>query len=399
MAADAATQDKRKRLDPRLKILYLVATGVALFAISAPRVLFALLVLQIVLWFGSRYPASELRRPLRRVLPFAGLLVVTALLFGWMWPDPPASPGEALTAALRDSLVQSLRLLAIVLASSLVQRGRGGQDFIEGLTRLGLPLGLGVALETTLSLVTGVGGDRSRKEKGTGKGTGGGEGKGRRVLRQVLRGEIGFLVEGVQDGIQRARSRMEPFRERLGGARLDDLAVISAVALLSVAIRFLRIAPGLPIAPGHKGVVLIPLYCVAGALTRSPWGATQAGAVMGIIAFLMGDGKFGIFEILKFLTPGLVVDGLLPRLERRGEVGKLGYGALGLLAAVARFSTIVAVVLFVGAPPGLFAILAPIGITHAIFGALSGLVTGKLLRAIRATPLAQAPGADTPDHP
>ncbi len=403
VSAGEAPQRERAALDPRLKVLYLVATGIALFALSSLGILLGLLALQVLLWVASGYPLRDLARPLRRLLPLAALLVISAVVFASWGAGAPAHAGEARNAALHDGLAQALRLIAIVVASSLIQRGHGGQDFIAGVTRLGLPLFLGVAIEATLSLVAGSG---ARSGRGTGRGGGrgrdggGGDGardglQGRRVLRQVLRGDIGFLVQGFHEAIRRTRLRMEPFRDRLGSARLDDLAVISAVAVLSATIRFVQIAPGLPIAPGHKGVVLIPLFILAGALTHSPWGATQAGAVMGIIAFLMGDGRFGIFEVFKYITPGLVVDGLLPLVERNGNPGRLRYCALGLLVAVSRFSTIVAVALFVGAPAGFLALLAPIGIAHAVFGALSGLVTLPLLRALRGT--GRPPGPEPGD--
>lgn len=350
--------------DSRLRILYLLAIGLVVFVASSPVVLLGLSILQPLLWWRSGYPLLELRRPLRRLLPFAGLLLGFAALFG-----------HDRGALLRDGLAPALRLLVMVLASQWVQRTVTGEELVRGLTRLGFPLAAAVALENTLALITG-------SEASDGRG---GLRLGRRVLVQAVRGEVGFLVEALRGAVARARVRMEPFRERLGSTRLDDLAVVCGVALVSAAVRFLRIAPGLPIAPGHKTVVLIPLYVVAAALTGSRWGATQAGTVMGLTALLMGDGRFGILELPKYLAPGLVVDALLPRLAPSGNAGWARYALLGLLAGLARFSTMLVVALFVGAPAGLFVALAPVGIAHAVFGAVSGFVTVPLVKALGST--------------
>jgi len=62
-------------------------------------------------------------------------------------------------------------------------------------------------------------------------------------------------------------------------------------------------------------------------LTRMRWGATLTGATMGTIAFLMGDGKYGVFEILKHVAPGVVVDLLLPVFRRGGASRASSAGA------------------------------------------------------------------------
>src|SRR5260370_7416521 len=68
---------------------------------------------------------------------------------------------------------------------------------------------------------------------------------------------------------------------------------------------------------------------------------------MGVIAFLQGDGRFGVLEILKHVTPGLVID-LADPFVRRLPAWALGYSILGLAAAVARTTTEFAVVFLLG---------------------------------------------------
>ena len=85
---------------------------------------------------------------------------------------------------------------------------------------------------------------------------------------------------------------------------IHDAAVISGVAAVMVSLRWFKTLPGLPFAPGHKNAVLLPLYIIASEMTHSRFGATVAGLTMGIIGFLSGDGRYGIFEVFKHAAPG-----------------------------------------------------------------------------------------------
>jgi hypothetical protein len=161
------------------------------------------------------------------------------------------------------------------------------------------------------------------------------------------------------------------------------VAVVAGLALTMLGIKALKLLPGLPFAPGHKGVLLIPLFIAAGLMTRSRAGATLTGLTMGTVAFLLGDGRYGIFEIAKHVAPGVLVDLLLP-LMRAGERrrGVVAWALFGLVVALGRFATVTVIALAVQAPALVYAVLIPGLIVHTIFGILSGLVTAPLIRAI-----------------
>jgi hypothetical protein len=144
-------------------------------------------------------------------------------------------------------------------------------------------------------------------------------------------------------------------------------------------VKVLKILPGLPFAPGHKVVLLFPLYVLASRLTYSRWGATAAGSIMGVIAFLQGDGRFGILEILKHITPGLVIDIGEP-LVRRLPSWAFGYCLLGLAAAVGRISTDLVLVVLLGARAEVYLFPAAVLVPTLIAGLLSGFVTTYVLR-------------------
>jgi hypothetical protein len=229
------------------------------------------------------------------------------------------------------------------------------------------------------------GGGRGRgRGKGGGGGRGGGEGGGagkEKVFRyrQLMRGDLSMVTDKVEQLFAQARERAVGLG--LAPSAASDLTAIVALTVLAMSLRFLRVAPGLPVAPGHKGILLIPLYILAHDLTRSRWGSTQYGLVMGVTSFLLGMGKFGPFDILRHLTPGLFVDLVLPAVSKVvRRPGPWSYALVGMGAAATRISTIAAVALAVQAPPIFYAVLLPTVIAHLTFGFLSGFVTHHLLR-------------------
>src|SRR5262249_39565372 len=150
-------------------------------------------------------------------------------------------------------------------------------------------------------------------------------------------------------------------------------------------IKALKLLPNIPFAPGHKLVLLTPLYVVASLKTRTRFGATLTGLVMGTVAFLLGDGRYGIFEILKHVAPGILCDLFVPLLARRRPKTRGGsalvWSIAGGIMGVGRFATIFTVTLTVQAPAVAWAFLVPGLIIHTTFGVLSGLVSAPLIRA------------------
>ncbi len=164
---------------------------------------------------------------------------------------------------------------------------------------------------------------------------------------------------------------------------MRDVGIIAGVSLTMLGIKALKILPGIPFAPGYKIVVLTPLYIVASLLTRSRVGGTITGLVMGSVAFLMGDGKYGVFEIAKHVTPGIVCDLMVPLLVRDGRMpGGIGWSLFGGFIGAARFATIFLIVLLVQAPKVAWALLLPGLTVHVIFGVASGWVSYHVVRAV-----------------
>ena len=115
---------------------------------------------------------------------------------------------------------------------------------------------------------------------------------------------------------------------------------------------------------------------------------------MGSVAFLLGDGRYGIFEILKHITPGLVCDLFVPlmvRLHGTKQPGPLAWSILGGMMGLGRFATIFTITLAVQAPSVAWAFLVPGLLIHTTFGVLSGLVSSPLIRALARESAAEVP--------
>jgi hypothetical protein len=205
-------------------------------------------------------------------------------------------------------------------------------------------------------------------------------------LKRLSRGDVGALAEPFRRHLRRVDRMLHERDPDLPPGVASDAAAIAAVALTMLGVKALKILPGIPFLPGYKGVLLLPLYLVAAEVTRTRLGATITGLTMGTVAFLLGDGRYGVFEIAKHVTPGLAVDLLYGVARRAAGTGRVRrvivYSTVGLVAALGRFATITVIALAVQPPALVYAVLIPGLVVHGIFGVLSGVVTAPLLSAL-----------------
>lgn len=375
---------------PRLRVAYLLAVGVGVFAVSAPAVVAGIAVAQVLLAIGVGIGPARLLRLVRKLLTYGGALALTFAFF----PDASNPRWTTIVPGITVSLsglavagLMLLRLLAVLIASEVIRQGDPGA-VASGLRGFGVPASFADALGLTLGQLAasdaGKGGGR-----GGGMGAGGGGGRGRRAggrsfvdaVRPLVRGDVGPLLGEVRMRLEAARRATA---EQLGDSPYArDLAVVVGMASAMLALKILKLLPGIPFAPGHKTVLLIPLYILAGALTRMRWGATLTGTTMGTVAFLMGDGRYGVFEILKHVAPGVVVDLLLPLVHRPGRrASTLVWCLFGLVVAAGRFATVLAMTVLVAAPEQLYFLLAVPAAIHLVFGVLSGFIAKHVVAGL-----------------
>lgn len=386
------------RVDPRLRVLYLLSVALGLFAFHRLDVVAAVVALQATLWLVVGLGAGRLARQLRKLWFFTLFIVVSYALTS----EDPATDSwvhlHLLSWTIRlnlpgalAGLTMVLRIVGVILAAQVARAG-DGRAVAAGLGKLGAPRLVAASIDAVLALLGGGGGGG-----GGGRGRGGGGGGGGRgrapegerfwpALRRISRGDVAPIVRRIDVHIARVEDHLrdEGFdtRER-DVAR--DVTVIAGVSLTMLGIKALKVLPNIPFAPGYKTVVLTPLYIVARLRTKNRLGATITGLTMGIVAFLAGDGRYGPFEILKHTTPGLVCDLAVPVMVRGGRTpGPIAWSLLGAVIGAARYATIFGVMLLVQPPRLAWALLVPGLALHTTFGILSGWVSWQLVRAMKA---------------
>jgi hypothetical protein len=171
---------------------------------------------------------------------------------------------------------------------------------------------------------------------------------------------------------------------------IHDASIISGVALAMMSLKVLKVLPGLPFLPGWKTLFFYPLYILAAQLTFTRWGGTTAGCIMGVLGYMQGDGRYGVFEILKHAVPGLVIDLAWP-LFRRLPRSVVAYCLLGFVAAVARTSTEFALMFLLQVRVEIYLFIVMTLTSNLVAGTLSGLVTYFVLPAFRRTEPVSAP--------
>lgn len=386
---------------PRVRVGYLLAVSLSAFFLKGLEPLLALTFLQIGLWTLSRLPLKDLARAVSRLLPFSVTVLILFALFPPEGAGPAAREWTVLGTRLGwhpDGLAYGarmiLRVLAVVAASGWVQRTGAPGDFVAGLRGWFLPESVAGTIAATLSLLESEPARRGGGGGGRGRGDGGGGGPragdaGQATLRRILKGEMDFLPGLIDSSVARARGAASAMST---AAMRDDVAVISGVCLLMLGTKLAKILPGIPFAPGYKTALLLPLYFVAADRTRMRFGATVAGTTLGVISFLFGDGRYGVFEILKHMAPGLVVDAAAPAFDAvRGRT--VPFVIVSALAAAARLTSILAVVWLVDGNAALYAAAAIQGSSQLAFGAASGVVAARLLRT-RTDPEPSKEGSD-----
>ncbi len=395
-----ALQDRQPARFAMLKVLYLLSVTAAAFAVPAVQptrpwqwpILLGLLGLQVVLLLPGRgLRGAILRTSWRLKWLFLFLLVCYTLLPAEnssadekLFPCPV--PGTSWTIPLNlTGLTQAglmcLQLLTVLLASAVVRRTGSGTDLVDGLRAFGLPKLFVHTLDQTLALLGGLGAGQAPARGKDAPQPGSPPAPGLfHTLGRLLRGDVAFFVRSLQNQLDRARAHVASTIPDADYRLVHDVAVITGVALVMVSLKMVKLLPGVPFAPGIKTVLLFPLYILASRLTWSRWGGTVAGTLMGVIGFLQGDGRFGVLEILKHLAPGLVIDLSAP-VVRRLPQSALVFCLLGLVAAIARTSTELAVVLLLGARAEVYLFPAARLIPNLIAGTLSGFVTVWILRA------------------
>ncbi len=311
---------------------------------------------------------------------------------------------------LFSGAVMCAQIALVVLTTHVVRAIGDERSFIDGLRSLRIAPLLAYSLDTTFALVGGSlnrggSGDGSGSGSGSGGGSGGGGGGGRygsghdgggdggghvaaageetsggvlALLRALRNRDISPFVDKINSGL--ADAARHAARLGLGRERAHDVGVIGGIAAVMMAFKLVKVLPGLPVMQGAKMIFFIPLYVLATDRTHTRWGGTIAGGIMGFLAFLNGDSRYGLFEILKHLVPGLTMDLIWP-VVRRLPLRIWILVIVGWIAAAARTSTQFAMIFALSSDNATLLIFPALKLVpNAIAGTLSAFVTYPVLK-------------------
>jgi len=358
------------RVRPQFKILYLLTIAVGVLALRDPLLNSGLLLLQGILWGILGIQRQDLK-VLKKGYPFA-----LAILFINSFFTVPrdlalfslfhVSVGIS-TQGLTAGLFLVARFFTILLASLVVRKSMTSEEFIEGLTRFKLSPNFALILD---SILTSLEGKSSGGGGGKGQGRGQGQGKEAKAysLKSILKGDFSIIIELIRKRLTEAKEKFVDY----------DWAVISAIAVMVVGIRMIKILPGIPIAPGHKNVLIIPLFVLVATLSKKKFAATYVGFLSGVIAFFFGFGKYGILGIGQFMIPGLIVDIMIGLSFQSQSI--FIFGLIGLVAGMGRVSAEILLALVFGLPKAFYLFFTPLFLSQCGFGLISAPVSKYLLK-------------------
>ncbi|MCC1495343.1 energy-coupling factor transporter transmembrane component T [Alcanivorax sp. 1008] len=372
------------------KVYYLLGLAISLFLIAEPLLLAGLFLLQLSMWFRFKLPVSGVVHIARKLRLFFLIIFITYMLTGTgedtdHWLEVPVSwlPDLSLSGATL-ALLMCLRVMTLVLASTWLQQTSPPRALVVGLRHLRIPESVALTVDATLALLGGQdrGGQGHGKGGGKGRGKGDGEGRGDGGISwaDIRAGRLAAVDELLQGKFRQSRRWLAERYPELPRERLHDLTVVLGVSLTVMGLKVLQILPGVPIASGHKNMLIVPLLLFAANATYMRFGALAAGTTTGIVSFLMGYGKFGILEIAHFAVPGLLADMLMPIARATSRGGKLlQFALIGAAIGAGRFAANLLVIVLAGAPQLAFVLFLPMLASQLLFGTLSCFVSVLLV--------------------
>ena len=254
------------------------------------------------------------------------------------------------------------KLLTMLLATFVVRFTTSSQEFMTGLKSLGLSNDFSLIIDGILKTIETQPKKKNKDSNKKGKGI---------SIKSVLKGNFSEIVDLINSKLDEARANFAN----------NDIAIISAFSLIVTLIRFMKITPGFPIAPGHKNVLIIPFFILASKLTNKKFAGTSIGFLSGIIHFMSGFGKYGPLGILQFALLGLVVDLFMLLFKKSNSI--VIYSIIGLVAGFTRVSSEIGLAWLLRMPVEYYLFYLPYVTSQCLFGMASGAVTKYLVGKIK----------------
>lgn len=352
-----------------LKILYILIAGVGVFFINNIYILTGIIALHILLFILVKNPQKSLKFIWKVKWFILIIFLFHALSFNGEIPLLKIKKWVLALSyeGLLAGAIMACKLISMLFITQVVRLSMKKGEFVNGMTKLGLSASNSDIIDQIMTIVT--------EEKGVKKGNGSGGGKGKKVnasevqSKDVLfKGKIGNIPKRIMDKITFAKGKFAD----------NPNAIVASSSLSVTLIRLVKIAPGLPLAPGHKNILLMPVMIHGIVKSKSRFAGTQIGFISGIMHFSMGFGKYGPLGIAQFALLGFMLDLLFKLPINKSRLWFLILA--GGLGGLVRISSEVLLALILGMPNTFFLIYLPYVISQVAFGAASGLITKPLIK-------------------
>jgi hypothetical protein len=350
---------------PIFRILYILIISVCIFVFNNISIALALLLLQVILWLTLGIPLKKLK-PLKRIRTFLMVIIFFYTFFHGendfvLFSIKKWSFGINYSG-FYSGLFMGSKLLTMLLATFIVRFTTSSQQFMLGLKKLGLSNDSTLIIDGILATIESQPKKKNKKEKNK---------EGGISIKSVLKGNFGEITDLINSKLTEARATFAN----------NDVAIISAFSLIVTLIRFMKITPGFPIAPGHKNALIIPFFILASRLTNKRFAGTSIGFLSGIIHFMSGFGKYGPMGILQFALLGLVVDLFMLLFKKSDSI--IVFCLIGLIAGFTRVSAEIGLAWLLRMPVEYYLFYIPYITSQCLFGVASGIVTKYLIKKIK----------------
>lgn len=356
-----------------LKILYIFIAGIGVFFLNNIWILLGIIAAHLALYFFIKNPKKSLRF-LWKVKWFVLLIFLFHAFTGednikvlviqrWKWTLALSYDGM-LTGA-----IMACKLIAMLLITQTVRFSMKKNEFVLGLVGLGLSRSISQIIDQIIEVV-----NSEKKGKGNGKGKGKGKNKNAdnkgetRAIDVLLKGQVGNIPKKL---VNRLNFAADKFKN-------NPNATIASSSLAITLIRMVKIAPGLPLAPGHKNILVIPVFIHGIHKSEKKFAGLQIGSISGILHFSMGFGKFGPLGILEFGILGLVIDLMLKLPVKKTNL--LYLMAIGAMGGLTRIATEIALAYILGMTSVFYILYLPYIISQISFGIASGFISRAILK-------------------
>ncbi len=351
-----------------LKIAYIFIAGLGVFFINDLRILSGIILLHLIFFFTIKNSKKSLRF-LWKVKWFILIIFLFHAFSGEN--DISILKIKNWTLALSfdgitKGAIMAGKLIAMLLITQVVRLSMKGKEFVSGMTKLGLSQSSSEIIDEIIVIVS--------EEKGGGNGKGKNKNKKQGQTNEVqskdvlFRGRVGNIPKKLLNKINFAKERFAN----------NPNAIVASSALSVTLIRMVKIAPGLPLAPGHKNILMFPVLIYGILKSEKKQAGLQVGFISGVLHFTMGFGKYGPLGILQFALLGWVFDLTLKLPFKKDNLFFLMF--VGAIGGLARVSSEIVLAFAFGMPNAFYLLYLPYIISQVSFGIASGFISKALLK-------------------